>query len=156
MGCGSQTHLELLALNWESQWMRWVPLERRRKMFSLFLVHRCVTGRAPQCLSENLKTNEEMGHRRTRGLNNLFLPQINSDFHLNSRAHRTGIACQVVWRWWTQQVLSNYIWRTIWNNSTLRAFNNFYVLLSMFVLVLVFFILPIIFGNIYSVMIPVL
>ena len=67
-------------------------------MFHLFLVHRCVTGRAPQCLSENLKTNGEMGHRRTRGLNNLFLPQINSDFlevHLNSRAIRTGIACQV-------------------------------------------------------------
>ena len=45
-------------------------------MFRLFPVHRCVTGRAPHCLSENLKTNEEIGHRRTRGLNNLFLPQI--------------------------------------------------------------------------------
>ena len=64
-------------------------------MFHLFLVHRCVTGKAPQCLSENLKANGEMGHRRTRGLNNLFLPQIFLEVHLNSRAHRTGIACQV-------------------------------------------------------------
>ena len=60
--------------------MRCVPLERKRKMFRLFLVHRCVTGRAPQCLSENLKINEKMGHGRTRGLNNLFMPQTNSDF----------------------------------------------------------------------------
>ena len=59
----------------------------------LFLVHRCTTGKARQCLSENLKTNRE-----DTGLNNLFLPQINSDYlevHLNSRAHRTGIACHV-------------------------------------------------------------
>ena len=48
------------------------------------IVHRCVTGKAPQCLSENLKTNREMGHRRTRGLDNLFLPQINSDFFRSS------------------------------------------------------------------------
>ena len=60
--------------------MRWAPLERRRKMFGLFLVHRCVTGKAPQCLGESLKTNSEVGNRRTRGLNNFFLPSINSEF----------------------------------------------------------------------------
>ena len=63
-------------------------------MFCLFLVHRCITGKATQCLSENLMTNGagipttwynlmtngEMGHRRTQGLNNLFLPQFNSSF----------------------------------------------------------------------------
>ena len=49
-------------------------------MFNLFLKRRCAAGKAPQCLSENLKTNREMGNRTTQGLNNLFLPQINSDF----------------------------------------------------------------------------
>ena len=52
-------------------------------MFRRFLValHRCVTGKAPQCLGESLKTNSEAhGNRRTRGLNNLFLPSINSKF----------------------------------------------------------------------------
>ena len=58
--------------------MRWAPLERRRKMFWLFLVHRCVTGKAPQCLGESLKTNSEVGNRRTR------LPSINSEFFRSS------------------------------------------------------------------------
>ena len=39
--------------------MRWMSLERRRKMFRLFLVRRCVTGKAPQCLGESLKTNSD-------------------------------------------------------------------------------------------------
>ena len=58
------------------QELRWLPLERRREMFRLFLVHRRVMKRAPLCLGERLRTNEEMGNRMTRGSQNLFVPAI--------------------------------------------------------------------------------
>ena len=56
--------------------LKWIPLERRREMFRLFLVHRCVTRTAPKSLRESLRTNGDMGNRRTRGINNLFLPLV--------------------------------------------------------------------------------
>jgi len=65
--------------------LNWVPLVRRREMFQLFLVHRCVTRRAPsRSLSEGFRTNGDMGNRRTRGWNNLFLLLISSEFSRRS------------------------------------------------------------------------
>ena len=64
--------------------LNWVPLVRRRDMFQLFLVHRCVTRRAPRSLSESLRTNGDIGNRRTRGWNNLFLPLVSSELFRRS------------------------------------------------------------------------
>ena len=58
--------------------------EEKEDVSAIPIVHRCVTRKAPQCLGESLKTNSEVGNRRTRGLNNLFLPSINSEFFRSS------------------------------------------------------------------------
>ena len=78
------------SIDWRNE-LNWVPLVRR-VMFR-FLVHRCVTRRAPRSLSESLRTNGDMGNRRTRGWNNLFLPLVSSEFFGRSftfNPHRIG------------------------------------------------------------------
>ena len=59
--------------------LNWVPLERRREMFRLLQVHRCMTKRAPKCLGDRLKRNEDVGNCRTRGRHKLFVPMVKSE-----------------------------------------------------------------------------
>ena len=75
------------------QKLRWLPLERRREMFRLFLVHRCVMKLAPLCLGERLRTNEEMGNRMTRGCHNLFVPEISTE------NYRRSFTFRGTWEW---------------------------------------------------------
>ena len=57
---------------WSRKVMKWIPLKKRREMFRLVLVQRCVTKQAPQCLREVFRTNGEVGYSGTRGCNKPF------------------------------------------------------------------------------------
>ena len=61
--------------------MKWMPLKKRREMFRLVLVQRCVTKQAPQCLREVFRTNGEVGYR---GCNKLFLPSVRTEYYRRS------------------------------------------------------------------------
>ena len=60
--------------------MNWMPLSKRRELFRLVLVHRCVHGRAPAYLAECYETNKQYGHCVTRGANKLHLKSVNTEF----------------------------------------------------------------------------
>ena len=62
----------------------WVPLEQRRRLFRLALVHKCLLGRAPQYLCSKFVTNESLGLRTTRGSSNLYLKRPTTNFYRNS------------------------------------------------------------------------
>ena len=62
----------------------WVPLEQRRRLFRLALVHKCLLGRAPQYLCSKFVTNESLGLRTTRGSSNLHLKRPTTNFYYNS------------------------------------------------------------------------
>ena len=64
--------------------MKWMPLKKRREMFRLILVQRCVTKQAPQCLREVFRTNGEVGYSGTRGCNKLFLPSVRTEYYRRS------------------------------------------------------------------------
>ena len=66
------------------QILNWVPLERRREMFRLTLVHRCITKRAPNCLCDRMKTNADIGSSMTRGCQKLFVQSVNSESYRRS------------------------------------------------------------------------
>ena len=66
------------------QILNWVPLEWRREMFRLMLVHRCITKRAPFCLCDKLKTNVDIGSSMTRGCQKLFVQSVNSESYRRS------------------------------------------------------------------------
>ena len=66
------------------QILNWVPLERRREMFRLMLVHRCITKRAPFCLCDKLKTNADIGSTMTRGSQKLYVQSVNSESYRRS------------------------------------------------------------------------
>ena len=66
------------------QILNWVPLERRREMFRLMLVHRCITKRAPFCLCDKLKTNADIGSSMTRGCQKLYVQSVNSESYRRS------------------------------------------------------------------------
>ena len=117
--------------------LNWVPLVRRRDMFQLFLVHRCVTRRAPRSLSESLRTNGDIGNRRTRGWNNLFLPLVSSELFRRSftfKGSRIGTVYHATWRLWGRPVLSGQVLHATLNRGTLWTFHRFYF--SVFVTVL--------------------
>ena len=59
--------------------MRWMPLTKRREMFRLTLVHRCVNNQAPAYLMESFQSNESCGHRVTRGFRKLHIRGVNSE-----------------------------------------------------------------------------
>ena len=65
--------------------MNWMTLERR-EMSRLALVRRCVLNSAPQCLSERLKTNAEIGRWATRGHDHckLYVPQVKTEWYHKS------------------------------------------------------------------------
>ena len=50
--------------------LHWMPLERRRVMFRLILMHRCMNQLAPAYLTESVHRNCSLGYIRTRGSNN--------------------------------------------------------------------------------------
>ena len=50
--------------------LHWMPLERRRVMFRLILMHRCMNQLAPAYLTESIHRNCSLGYIRTRGSNN--------------------------------------------------------------------------------------
>ena len=62
----------------------WVPLEQRRRLFRLALVHKCLLGRAPQYPCSKFVTNESLGLRTTRGSSNLHLKRPITKFYHNS------------------------------------------------------------------------
>ena len=64
--------------------MKWMPLKKRREMFRLVLVKRCVTKQAPQCLREVFRTNGEVGYSGTRGCDKLFLPSVRTEYYRRS------------------------------------------------------------------------
>ena len=43
----------------------WVPMEQRRRLFRLALVHKCLLGRAPQYLCSKFVTNESLSLHTT-------------------------------------------------------------------------------------------
>ena len=60
--------------------MNWMPLSKRRELFRLALVHRCVHGWAPTYLAECYETNIRYGHCITRGVKKLHLKSVNTEF----------------------------------------------------------------------------
>ena len=48
-----------------------MSLSKRRELFRLALVHRCVHGQAPAYLAECYETNKQYGHCITWGVNKL-------------------------------------------------------------------------------------
>ena len=60
--------------------MNWMPLSKRRELFRLALVHRCVHGWAPTYLAECYETNIRYGHCITRGIKKLHLKSVNTEF----------------------------------------------------------------------------
>ena len=62
----------------------WVPLEQRRRLFRLALVHKCLLRRAPQYLCSKFVTNKSLGLRTTRGSSNLHLKRPTTNFYHNS------------------------------------------------------------------------
>ena len=73
--------------------LKWMPLGARREMFRLALMHRCVRGQAPRCLSGRFRTNEEVGRSGTRGGGKLFLTSVNTEFF------RRSFTFQGTWHW---------------------------------------------------------
>ena len=129
-GLFSQNQPELLALTSVRNEQNWVPLVRRREMFRLFLVHRCVTRRAPRSLSESLRTNGDMGNRGTRDRNNLFLP-LNSEFFRRSFTFKgsqdwNSWVYHTNWRLWGRPVLSGQVLNATLNKGTWWTFHRFY------------------------------
>ena len=59
-------------------------LAKRRAMFRLVLVHRCMTNRAPEYLRKELRSNRELGLRRTRGHEKLHLMSVKSEWKRKS------------------------------------------------------------------------
>ena len=57
-----------------------MSLSKRRELFRLALVHRCVHGRAPAYLAECFETNKQYGHCITPGVNKLHLKSVNTEF----------------------------------------------------------------------------
>ena len=53
----------------------------------------CVMKRAPLCLGERLRRNEEMGRRMTRGSHNLFVPAISTE------NYRRSFTFRGTWEW---------------------------------------------------------
>ena len=47
--------------------LHWMPLERRRVMFQLILLHRCLNNLAPAYLTQSFHRNCSLGYARTRG-----------------------------------------------------------------------------------------
>lgn len=64
-----------------------MTLEQRRKLFRLALVHKCLLGRAPQCLYFKFANSQSLELRTTRSskLNNLYLERPATNFYHNSQ-----------------------------------------------------------------------
>ena len=61
--------------------LNWLPLGKRREMFRLALVHRCMHNQAPTYLAKCFKTNKMYGqHRVTRDHKKLHLKAVNTEF----------------------------------------------------------------------------
>ena len=68
--------------------LKWVTLEKRRQMLRLTTVHKCLHRKAPQYLCAKFVTNLSLGHRWTRGSNNLHLKRLATNFYRNSFEYR--------------------------------------------------------------------
>ena len=91
--------------------LSWVPLEQRRRLFRLALVHKCLLGRAPQYLCSKFVTNESLGLRTTRGSSNLYLKRPTTNFYLNIRVLLTGITFQIISRLFAQKLPLKVMYR---------------------------------------------
>ena len=62
----------------------WTTLEMRREISRLTLVRRCIRKEAPNQLCKLFKTNRQIGNCRTRGKDNLIIPNVKSEIYRKS------------------------------------------------------------------------
>ena len=66
----------------------WMTLTKRREMFRLNLVHRCLNSLAPVYLMENFESNELFGQRITRGIRKLHLRGVTTEIGKNATSFK--------------------------------------------------------------------
>ena len=71
--------------------LHWMPLERRRVMFWLILLHRCLNNLAPAYLTQSFHRNCSLGYARTRGSDNPHIFPVKSEWGRRSFFFRASL-----------------------------------------------------------------
>ena len=70
--------------------LKWIPLEKRRSMFRLSLMHRCMNGQAPDYLVKHMRRNSELGYMKTRGYDKAHLNSVQTEWGKKSFAFKAA------------------------------------------------------------------
>ena len=71
--------------------LHWMPLEKRRVMFRLILLHRCLNNLAPAYLTQSFHRNCSLGYARTRGSDNPHIFPVKSEWGRRSFFFRASL-----------------------------------------------------------------
>ena len=70
--------------------LKWMPLVKRRSLFRLALMHRCLNGQAPEYLTELVRRNSDLGYMETRGYGKVHLDSVRTNWFKKSFSIRAA------------------------------------------------------------------